>query len=208
MNSSAHPSHELYRDVTARIYNSMADTDLIDSILAITPQTEQEMVLQRLSAVNTVVSYNQVDDRIEHVPRPAFELGAFAGFLVVREIYGLELPASQVFASMAPHVAAPSHGLFEWKPDSALITDLVSRPELARAVITETNNSIRMAGKLGLRMIGDEARAIVELWSLTELEPVDFQHGFGFSVMGAKYAHEYIRNSTEAMKNSPAFRNL
>jgi hypothetical protein len=65
-----------------------------------------------------------------------------------------------------------------------------------------------MAGKLGLAMIGEEARSIVELRSIAEHDPVDFQHGFGFSIMGAKRAHEYIQRSVEAMIASDEFNRL
>ncbi len=211
MSRTGHPSHEEYRDATALVLEETEGHDLIDAMLAIRPQAEQELALQQLGAINSVVSYGQVDDRIEYTPRPALELGAIAGFLVVRSVYGTSLPASQIFATMAPHAAPPSNGLFGENPkpiSKQEYADLAARPGVTRDVIAETNRSIRMAGKLGLAMIGEEARSIVELRSIAEHDPVDFQHGFGFSIMGAKRAHEYIQRSVEAMIASDEFNRL
>ena len=212
MSRIVNPSHDEYRDATTLVLEETEGHDLIDAMFAVRPQAEQELALQQLGAINTVVSYGQVGDRIEYTPRPALELGAIAGFLVVRSLYGPSLPATQIFASMAPHVSSPSGGWFEENPEPPIskqeYADLASRPGVTRDVIAETNRSIRMAGKLGLVMIGEEARSIVELRSITESDPVDFQHGFGFSIMGAKRAYEYIQRSVEAMIASDEFKEL
>lgn len=205
------PSSEAYAHATKQVREAATDTGLDESILTITPEVERDIALAQFSAINTVLSYSQAGDRIECVPKRSFELGAFAGFLVVRNLYGSDLPASQVFASMAPHVAPPSDGVFGLESTALAperYRELQTRPELVKDVIAETNKTIRMAGKLGLNLIGAEARDIVELWSLTESEPTDFQHGFGFSIMGAKRAHEYIQRSIEAMTVSDEFKGL